>query len=50
MSVVMEYIVVNKYATIPMVPITVSATKAMDSTTMGIHVMVGYILIYFCPY
>ena len=40
----------NKYATTPMVPIIVSATKAMHSTMMGIHVEVGLIYYYilFC--
>lgn len=38
MSVVMEYTVVNKSATTPMVPIIVSATKAIHLAMMGIHV------------
>ena len=43
MNAVMEYTVVNKYATTPMVPTTVSATKAIHSTMMRIPVKVGLI-------
>ena len=46
----MEYTVVTKYATTPMVPITVSATKAMHSTMISIHAEVGLIMYGLCPY